>query len=545
MAREGRRPRRDKEAGPAQAPFRHLRNPYPPFEILSADQIESIHQASLRVLAEIGMNFLLEDARQILKDAGCDGRSGGHAGALRPGLDRGADRARHRAAFTLHARNPERSVHVGDNAINFSLVASAPHVSDLEGGRRTGNFADYCNLLKLGQSLNICHMIAGYPVEPVDLPPATRHLDAVAAMATLTDRTLYGYALGAVRIRDSLEITRIARRATPEQLLAEPSMTTVVNANSPLQYDGPMLEGVIEMARHNQPIIFTPFTLAGAMAPITVAGALVQQNAEALAGIAFAQCVRKGCPVVYGSFTSNVDMKSGAPAFGTPEYAKATIASGQLARRYRLPYRASNANASNAPDAQSVYEFEMSIWPCVLAHTNIVKHSLGWLEGGLTTSYEKIILDAEMLQMIAAFLEPLDTGEGALGPGRDPRGRPRQPLLPGGAHDGALRARLLRAHAVRLAELRDLAGGRGGRRHPAGQPDLEGPARRLRAAADRPRGRRGDPGLRRQAQGGRRRAEQLMRLPTAGVCIAERSTDPRGSQRGAVIKGVVRHQNSN
>jgi trimethylamine--corrinoid protein Co-methyltransferase len=413
MAREGRRPRRDKGAGPAQAPFRPLRNPYPPFEILSADQIEAIHHASLQVLAEIGMNFLLADARQILKDAGCTVEPAGTRVRFDPAWIE-AKVALAPAAFTLHARNPERSVHVGDNAINFSLVASAPHVSDLEGGRRTGNFADYCNLLKLGQSLNICHMLAGYPVEPVDLPPATRHLDSVAAMATLTDRTLYGYALGAVRIGDSLEITRIARQATPEQLLAEPSMTTVVNANSPLQYDGPMLEGVIEMARHNQPVIFTPFTLAGAMAPITVAGALVQQNAEALAGIAFAQCVRPGCPVVYGSFTSNVDMKTGAPAFGTPEYAKATIASGQLARRYRLPYRASNANASNAPDAQSVYESEMSIWPCVLAHTNIVKHSLGWLEGGLCTSYEKIILDAEMLQLIAAFLEPLETGADAL-----------------------------------------------------------------------------------------------------------------------------------
>jgi trimethylamine--corrinoid protein Co-methyltransferase len=172
---------------------------------------------------------------------------------------------------------------------------------------------------------------------------------------------------------------------------------------------------VIEMARHNQPVIFTPFTLAGAMAPITVAGALVQQNAEALAGIAFGQCVRPGSPAVYGSFTSNVDMKSGAPAFGTPEYAKATLASGQLARRYNFPYRASNANASNAPDAQSAYESEMSIWPCVLAHCNVVKHALGWLEGGLCTSYEKIILDAEMLQLIAAMLEPLDTGEDALG----------------------------------------------------------------------------------------------------------------------------------
>jgi trimethylamine--corrinoid protein Co-methyltransferase len=211
-----------------------LRNSYPPFEILSADQVEAIHHASLKVLAEIGMNFLLEDARAILKDAGAE-------------VDPASTRVRFDpawieeriatvpSAFTLHARNPARSVLIGENAINFCLVASAPHVSDLERGRLTGNFEDYCNLLKLGQSLNICHMIAGYPVEPVDLPPATRHLDALAAMATLIDKSLYGYALGAVRIRDSLEITRIARQATAAQLLAEPSMTTVGNANSPLQ----------------------------------------------------------------------------------------------------------------------------------------------------------------------------------------------------------------------------------------------------------------------------------------------------------------------
>jgi trimethylamine--corrinoid protein Co-methyltransferase len=233
-------------------------------------------------------------------------------------------------------------------------------------------------------------------------------------MATYTDKNLYGYALGRVRMRDAIEIARIARGISAEQLLREPSLFTVVNSNSPLQYDGPMLEGVIEMARHNQPIVITPFTLAGAMAPITVAGALVQQNAEALAGIAFAQCVNPGCPVMYGGFTSNVDMRTGAPAFGTPEYAKATLIGGQLARRYRLPYRASNVTASNAPDAQAAYESEMSIWPCVLAHCNLVKHGLGWLEGGLCASYEKLILDAEMLQMMAAFLEPLETDDDAL-----------------------------------------------------------------------------------------------------------------------------------
>jgi len=414
MVRAGRRARRERASGPSQAPPRQLYNPYPPFEILSADQIETIHHASLRVLAEIGVNFLLPEARDILRQAGADVDPAGPRVRFDPAFveERIATAPQ---KFTLHARNPERSVAIGGNAINFCMVASTPHVSDLERGRITGNFADYCNLLKLGHSLNICHMIAGYPVEPIDLPPATRHLDALAAMTTLCDRTLYGYALGAVRIRDSLEITRIARQASAAQLLAEPSMTTVVNANSPLQYDRPMLEGMIEMARHRQPVIVTPFTLAGAMAPITVAGALVQQNAEALAGIALIQCVEPGAPVVYGSFTSNVDMKSGAPAFGTPEYAKATLASGQLVRRYGLPFRASNATASNAPDAQAAYESEMSIWPCVLAHCNIVKHGLGWLEGGLCTSYEKVILDAEMLQLIASFLDPLETDQDALG----------------------------------------------------------------------------------------------------------------------------------
>jgi trimethylamine--corrinoid protein Co-methyltransferase len=414
MSRAGRRPRRERaEVGLAQRPFARLRNPFPPFELLAADQIEAIHAASLRVLAEIGINFLLPEAREVLKAAGADVEPAGPRVRFDPGLIEERIRTAP-AAFTLHARNPERDVRIGEDWISFAVVGSAPNVSDLEGGRRMGNFADYCNLIKLGHSLNIAHLIGGYPVEPVDLPPATRHLDAVAAMATFADKNLYGYALGAVRMRDAIEIARIARGISREQLLREPSLFTVVNSNSPLQYDGPMLEGVIEMARAKQPIVITPFTLAGAMAPITVAGALVQQNAEALAGIAFAQCVNPGCPVMYGGFTSNVDMRTGAPAFGTPEYAKATLIGGQLARRYRLPYRASNVTASNAPDAQAAYESEMSIWACALAHCNLVKHGLGWLEGGLCASYEKLILDAEMLQMIAAFLEPLATDDDAL-----------------------------------------------------------------------------------------------------------------------------------
>jgi trimethylamine--corrinoid protein Co-methyltransferase len=179
---------------------------------------------------------------------------------------------------------------------------------------------------------------------------------------------------------------RISTGLTWDEFSEEPRLYTVINANSPLQYDIPMLEGMIEMARRRQLLVITPFTLAGAMAPITMPGAVVQQNAEALAGIAFAQFVTPGTPVVYGGFTSNVDMKSGAPAFGTPEYAQATLIGAQLARRYSVPFRASNVNASNAPDAQSVYESEMSIWACVLGHTHICTASAGSRVGSVRPS---------------------------------------------------------------------------------------------------------------------------------------------------------------
>jgi len=419
MARAIRRPHgeRRRERGGAkvpQLPYRSLRNPFPPMGFIDEDALERIHQASLRILAEIGINFLLPEAREILRAAGAEVDPGSPRVRFDPGLIEERIRTAP-SSFTLHARNPERSLPIGGSWINFSVVASTPNVSDLDRGRRSGNFEDFCNLLRLGQSLNIAHTTAGYPVEPIDIPPDVRHLEAVAASARLTDRTLYGYSLGHRRILDVIEMTRIVRGISHEQLLGEPSLNTVVNANSPLQYDKPMLWGMIEMARHGQVVIVTPFTLAGAMAPVTLAGALAQQNAEALAGIAFIQIVNPGAPVMYGGFTSNVDMKTGAPAFGTPEYAKAVLVGGQLARRYAIPYRSSNVNASNCPDAQATWESMMSIWACVLAHTNLVKHALGWLEGGLCTSYEKLILDAEMLQHMAAFLEPLEVDDATLG----------------------------------------------------------------------------------------------------------------------------------
>ena len=190
---------------------------------------------------------------------------------------------------------------------------------------------------------------------------------------------------------------------------------TIINTNSPLRLDGPMGDGLIEMATHGQPVVATPFTLAGAMSPVSLAGAIAQQNAEALFLVALAQIVRPGAPMVYGAFTSNVDMRTGSPAFGTPESVKCQFASGQMARRYGLPWRSSNATASNVVDAQAAYEAEMAVWGAVMGGVNLLYQGAGWLEGGLTASFEKLIVDAEILQMISEVLQPLPVDEASLG----------------------------------------------------------------------------------------------------------------------------------
>ena len=397
-----------------QAPYGQKKNPFQPMSIFSEDEIEAIHQASLKVLCDTGMDIQSPRAVEILKREGAMIGSDGRRVRFDPDfvMEKISTTP---SEFTLHGRHKGRHVHVGGQSVINTLVSSAPNVSDLDRGRILGNFEDYSNLIKLGEILNTVHALGGYPVEPCDLDVSERHLHAVSAASRLSTKPLFGYAIGSERMLDAIEIVRIGRGIDRETLLKEPSITTVVNANSPLVYDKALLEGAIEMAEHNQPVIYTPFTLAGAMAPITVAGALVQQNAESLAGLAFHQCVNSGAPAIYGSFTSNVDMKSGSPAFGTPEYTQATIASGQLARKYKIPLRASNANASNAPDEQSVYESQMSLWACLLGQVNFILHGHGWIEGGLCASYEKVILDAEMNQMMEAFLMPSQVNNDTLG----------------------------------------------------------------------------------------------------------------------------------
>jgi len=397
-----------------QLPWREVRNPYPPVAVLSADHIETIHHASLRILEEIGMRILDRTARDIWARAGA---AVDHT-SMMVRFDRGLIEetvALAPAEFTLHARNPARNVTVGGNRILFSSVGGPPYCSDLDRGRRSGTYSEMCDFIRVVQSLNIIHQEGGGPFEPMDLPADTRYLDMYYAEITLLDKTWKPSALGHDRAADAIDMACIALRTDREGLAARPALTATINTNSPLQLDVPMAEGLIEMARARQPVVVTPFTLSGAMCPATIAGALVQQNAEALATIALTQLVSPGAPVVYGAFTSNVDMKSGAPAFGTPEYTKAAQASGQLARRYNLPFRSSNATASNDVDAQAAYESQMSLWGAAMGHANMISHGAGWLEGGLVASFEKLIIDAEMLQMMAEYFRPIEMDEDALG----------------------------------------------------------------------------------------------------------------------------------
>jgi trimethylamine---corrinoid protein Co-methyltransferase len=411
--RQGGRATGERSRLPQQRPWVQPRIRYAPTEVVSADELESIHDASLRVLEEIGMDFLDDGARDLLKGAGARVEDG----TQRVRFDRDMVLERIRTApseFTLHATNPEHDLEIGGDWTAFGSVASAPNVADLDRGRRVGNREDYQNLIRLCQMLNPVHFFAGYPVEPIDIHASVRHLDALWDLLTLADKPIHAYSLGRQRITDAIEMARIARGLDDATLDREPSLFTVINSSSPLRLDTPMLHGILEMSARNQVIVMTPFTLAGAMAPVTLAGALAEQNAEALAGMVLTQVVRPGAPVVYGGFTSNVDMQSGAPAFGTPEYMKTAMIGGQLARRYHVPYRSSNVSAANAVDAQAAYESVFSLWGAISGGVNLMMHGAGWMEGGLHAGYEKVILDAELLGMVEAFLDPVVVDEDTL-----------------------------------------------------------------------------------------------------------------------------------
>ncbi len=408
------RSRKDEYHKVEQTPWRRFRNPHPPIDILSPDQLDAIHDSSMRVLSEIGIKVLCGRSRSILSAIGCTVDESSEIVRFDPGLV--AEYVAHAPGTAeLHARNPAYNLTIGGDEIIFSSVMCPPFANDLDRGRRAGTFEEMCEFVKLVHAINAVHQAGGGGFEPLDLPAETRHLDVGYAHATLTDKTWKAWSNGAERARDAIAMAKIMMDFTDEDLIARPVITAPINTNSPLMIDTAMAEGIVEMAGVGQPLVIAPFTMAGAMSPATEAGALSVQNAEALAGVVLAQAVRKGAPVVYGSYLTNVDMRTGSPLFGTPVFAKTTWASGQLARRYGLPFRSSLNTGSNSVDAQAAYETQLCLWAAVTAHANILFGSAGWLEGGLSGSYEKLILDAELLQLAIESFQPIEVNKDTLG----------------------------------------------------------------------------------------------------------------------------------
>jgi trimethylamine--corrinoid protein Co-methyltransferase len=412
MPRRSRRAKRTVNAI-SQLEWREVVNPYGPTEVLDDEQVQTIIDGALHILESNGMRFLEPGSRTRLASAGADVDED----SMMVRFDRSMvlEQIKHApSSFELRARNPEHHLSMGGNKVNFASVGGPAFVSDLDKGRRPGTYDETRDYLKLVQSLNIIHQEGGGPFEAMDLPAETRHLDLYLAQYQLTDKNCQSYALGGERARDSVEMACIALEVDRAALLETPALLAIINTNSPLQLDIPMTEAVDELAAAGQVCCITPFTLAGSMSPATLAGTLVQQTAEVLAAATYVQLVRPGAPMMYGSFASNVDMRSGSPALGTPEYTKAALASGQIARKLGLPFRSSNTTMSNCCDAQAAYESQMSLWGSVMGGAHLVNHAAGWLEGGLTASFEKLIIDAEMLQMMAEYLRPIELSDDEL-----------------------------------------------------------------------------------------------------------------------------------
>ncbi|CAN5784420.1 trimethylamine methyltransferase family protein [soil metagenome] len=360
----------------------------------------------MEVLATDGMRVLLPEARKHFAAAGAAVDESERMVRLDPEVVSAAV-ASAPGQFDITPRNGDRRATFGGRHVVMTPVGGPPHATDLDRGRRAGTLDDFRDLVKLSQAFDVLHTTSPL-VEPQDVALEVRHLEMTKILLELSDKVPFVYSRGRGQVTDCLQMLRIAHGQTEAEFLAEHHCYTIINTNSPRQLDIPMCLGLIQFAEMNEVAVVTPFTLAGAMAPVSLAGALVLQHAEALAGITLSQLVRPGAPVVYGAFTSNVDMRSGAPAFGTPEAVKSAFASGQLARYVGLPWRSSAVNTSNTPDAQAGYESMMNMMGAAFGGANMIIHAAGWLESGLTASYEKFILDVEMTQMFAQLFSPLD-----------------------------------------------------------------------------------------------------------------------------------------
>jgi trimethylamine---corrinoid protein Co-methyltransferase len=401
--------RRRRSEDIVQTPWTQLANPFPKARLISDDQVESIHLAALDILERIGVRCQVREARDLFAKAGAaidesDGR-------VRVGRDIvEAALATAPSEFTLTPSNAARAVRIGHDYLTTAAVLGPPNCADLVRGRRSGTLADLGEMLKLTQFFNAVQM-NGWPVEPLDIEVRHRHLEAAFAMLTLTDKAPYVFCQSRQRIEDVLTMCAIARGETLEEFARRPGVFSIINTNTPLQYDVPMTIGVMDMAKYGQPTLLTPFIMAGASTPATIASAMALNTAEVLFGATLAQLVRRGAPVLYGCAAVNVDMKTGAPAYGLADMHRCTVIGGQMARRYNMPLRSSNFSASNIPDFASGYESANAVHAAMASGANLLMHAAGWVEGGLCTSYEKFVLDCEIVQTMTRMLEPVSMAQ--------------------------------------------------------------------------------------------------------------------------------------
>jgi trimethylamine---corrinoid protein Co-methyltransferase len=386
-----------------------LINDMPRYEILDESSMQELERGWRRIVSELGIDFLHEEALEAFRGAGQTVE--GDVVKLDPDwiLEQVAKAPRE---FDLQARNPEHTIHVGGNHMAFGAVYGCPFVREgIE--RREATYADFENLVRLSQAFPQLDTPGGTICEPNDKPLDSRHLDMVYALLTLSDKPFMGSVTSGPNAEDTIAMAEMVFGR--ESLEETPAIISLINVNSPLRYDDRMLSALLAYAKANQAMVITPFLLMGAMSPVSVPSTLAQQVGEALAGIALVQTIRPGCPVVFGSFLSNTDMQSGSPSFGTPESAVGLLCTGQIARHYGLPFRGGGGlTASQSVDAQAAYEAAMTLWPTFLAGTNFVMHSAGWLESGLVSCYEKFVVDVELLRMLEHVFQPLQINEETL-----------------------------------------------------------------------------------------------------------------------------------
>jgi trimethylamine--corrinoid protein Co-methyltransferase len=387
-----------------------FRNTMPRYEILSEDAMAKLDAGWRRLVTEIGVEFDSDRALALFREAGQKVED--QKVFLDPEwvLEQVAKAPRE---FDVQARNPEQSIHIGGDSMAFGAVYGPPFVREGD-VRRDATMNDFERFAKLAQVFPVLDSAGGVICEPNDTPLDSRHLDMTYALQTLTDKVYMGNVVSGVNAADTIRMGEILFGGR-EAIEKTPVSISLINCNSPLRWDTRMLEALFEYTEAGQPCVLTPFILMGAMSPVTIPAALVQQIAEALSGIALAQLIRPGAPVIFGSFLSNIDMQSGSPTFGTPESGIGLLCTGQIARHFGLPFRSGGGlTSSQVADAQAGYEALMTLLPTFLAGANWVMHSAGWLEGGLVAGFEKFIVDVELLQMLRAEFTPLEIDEDSL-----------------------------------------------------------------------------------------------------------------------------------